>query len=29
MEDYVKNIVTASGVDANEYTINWVYLDEE
>lgn len=29
MEDYVKNIVTTSGADANEYTINWVYLNEE
>ena len=29
MEDYVKNIVTTSGADANEYTINWVYLDEK
>lgn len=28
MEDYIKNIVSASGTDANYYTVNWVYLDE-
>lgn len=29
MEDYVKNIVSASGANADDYTINWVYLNEE
>ena len=28
MEDYVKNIVSATGSDAEQYTIEWVYLDE-
>lgn len=28
MEDYIKNIVSASGADADYYTVNWVYLDE-
>lgn len=29
MEDYVKNIVSVSGNDAEKYTVNWVYLDEQ
>ena len=29
MEDYVKNIVSATGSDAEQYTIEWVYLDEQ
>lgn len=28
MEDYVKNIVSATGSNAEQYTIDWVYLDE-
>lgn len=28
MEDYVKNIVSATGSDAEQYTIEWVYLDK-
>ena len=28
MEDYVKNIVSATGSDAEQYTIEWVYLVE-
>ena len=28
MEDYVKNIVSAAGSDTEQYTIDWVYLDE-
>ena len=26
MEDYVKNIVSATGSDAEQYTIEWIYL---
>lgn len=28
MEDYVKNIVSATGSDAEQYTIEWIYLDK-
>lgn len=28
MEDYVKNIVSAAGSNTEQYTIDWVYLDE-
>jgi len=28
MEDYIKNIVSATSSDAEQYTIDWVYLDE-
>lgn len=28
MEDYIKNLVTATGTDAEQYTIDWIYLDE-
>lgn len=28
MEDYIKNLVTATGADAEQYTIDWIYLDE-
>ena len=28
MEDYIKNLVTATGADAEQYAIDWVYLDE-
>ena len=29
IEAYIKNLVSVSGNDENEYKINWVYLDEE
>lgn len=28
IEDYIKNLVTATGADAEQYTIDWIYLDE-
>lgn len=28
MEDYIKNLVTATGADAEQYTIDWIYLSE-
>lgn len=29
MENYIKNIVTVSGNDADSYKINWIYLNED
>lgn len=29
MENYIKNIITVSGNDADSYKINWIYLNED